>query len=780
MSRRKPEDMEDGLIRAIDLEAAAAYGSDEKGQLSSDRAKAIRYYWGENVNPSPEGRSQVRDRSVFEVIQWILPSLIDIFAGGDDEIVKVRPIAEDDVAAAVQEGMYLNHVMLQKNAWLNICMTLFVDAMLTKNAYVYVYRDYKREVEIDSYERQTKESLQLLLQTEGVEIIDQDQYPDPSGAQEPAMGPDGQPLQEIHGIGPDGQPIVTPVMQPVMLYDVTLRTTTTSGEVCIDVLPPEKCKVSERTPSYRIDKDCTYFEYECDDTISSLRQMGYDIEDDISDEGSDDTEEDQARDQYDEDRDDYVADPAMRRVKVRTIWVRYDYDQDGIAELQRVILVGRKVLAREEVSRIPIASTVPVPVPHRHPGMSMADIVMDLQEIKTAILRGGLDNLYLSNNIRMAVSNKVNIEDVLLSRPGQPIRVDTDGPDAINHVLPLQVPFVFPQAMEGLEYMDQTKENRTGVNRYFTGVDQNAMNKTAQGQNQLITMAQQRVKLMARLMGGCIEDIASLTHECILKSGHKKEVVEMKGMWVPVDPATWRKRKDFRLSVAYAAGNKDSLVQKLMLLGQQQAQAISGGLPIVTPDNIYNTGMELVKAMDFPSGSTFWTKPKDVPPPQPPQPDPSVIALETIRAQSAERMKAADLTQKTRQAEDDNALAKYTSDTGNETKITVAKLTHDHNEKMKTMDGQHESKMKELDGHHAAGLEGVKAMVSPKTKETDAKNAETKQKGDSLEAFMSQLKSGEEDRKATMTALMEHLAKANGPKKIIRGKDGRATGVEPA
>lgn len=762
-------DPTDGLIRAIDQEASTAYGSDQAGELSTTRARAIRQYWGENLMPAPEGRSQVRDRSVFETINWILPSLIDIFAPGDDEVVKVKPVGPDDVQGAIQEGQYLNHVMLQKNPWLNVCLTLFVDAMLTKNAYVYVYRDYKREVDIDRYERQTKESLQILLKNSGVEIIEQKAYPDPDGAMEPVMGPDGQPLPEIVGVDPAGQPITQPAMQPVMLFDVTLRTTTTSGEVCIDVLPPEKCKVSERTPTYRIDEDCSYFEYECEDTISSLRQKGIDVPEDINDEDSVRTEEDNARDVLSENYDNYSADPAMRRVKVRTIWIRYDFDGDGISELQRVIRIGRQIFSREEVSRIPIASTVPMPVPHRHIGMSVADIVGDLQDIKTAILRGGLDNLYLSNNIRMAVSNKVNIDDVLLSRPGQPIRVDTDGADAVNHILPLQVPFVFPQAMEGLEYMDQTKENRTGVNRYFTGVDQNAMNKTASGQNQLITMAQQRVKLLARILGGCVEDIASLTHECILKSGHKKATIQLRNDWITVDPSTWKKRTDFKLCVAYAAGNKDSLVQKLILLGQQQGAAISGGLPIVTPNNIYNTGMELAKAMDFPDGNTFWTEPAKVPPPPPPQPDPSVIAIETLRAQSNERIKATELRQQTMQSEEDNAFNKYKTDADNETKIKVAELTHEHNERMK-----------HIDGDVAAGLEGVKAHVNPKTKEADAKKADVKQKDGAIETLMKRLEDSDKERSATMAEVLKAISTMNGPKKIIRGKDGRATGVEPA
>jgi hypothetical protein len=47
------------------------------------------------------------------------------------------------------------------------------------------------------------------------------------------------------------------------------------------------------------------------------------------------------------------------------------------------------------------------------------------------------------------------------------------------------------------------------------------------------------------------------------------------------------------------------------------AQAMQGGLPIVTPQNMYNLGAALVKAMGYQNVDDFLTPP---PPPQPEQP----------------------------------------------------------------------------------------------------------------------------------------------------------------
>lgn len=741
----------ESLLKAQDRAAETAYGSDEKGELSSARSLAIDMYLGRNIRPAPEGRSQVVDRSLFEVINWVLPSIVDIFASGDD-VVKIQPVGPEDVDGAKQESEFINHQLLNKTPWLVTIITLFIDAALTKNAYVYTYKDYKRNVTIDSYKGQTAAGVQMLLDGGNAEITKQESYPDPSGEQEPATGPDGQPLMQVVGIDPVGQPIQQPIMQPVMLHDVTIRTTEKEGVYCVDVLPPEHCKISDQTKSFQLE-GCPYFEYGCEKTLSDLRKMGFDVDDDLNDEDQEDTEEDQARDQFNESNEnDDEYEPSMRKVWVRTIWIEHDTDEDGIAELTKSIRVGRTILDFEETSRIPVRSTVTLPLPHRHPGLCIADIVKDIQEIKTAILRGGLDNLYLSNNNRNAISNKVNVDDVLLSRPGQPIRVDSDMADVQGHVVPIVTPFIFPQAMEGLAYMDQAKQTRTGVNSQFQGLDASQLTQLQPGVvNQISSMAAQRVKLLARILGLCVEGIASDLHECILKSGHKKEVVELKGKWVEVDPSAWKKRKDFKTVVGYAAGNKDAMVAKLMMIASMQEKAFAGGLPIVTPENAYETANELAKASDFPADK-FFTHPGKVPPKGPPQPDPTVMAAEGLKAQSSEKIKGAELAQKDRETAQDNALQKYITDQNNQTKLIIA---------------QHQA-------DHAKDMEGVKVQGQAQLKEHEEhiKNRPVLEKKEDVDSIVKALQE-------TLQNVQESLQTVvNAKRTLRRGKDGRAAFVD--
>ena len=742
------------LNRAIDAAEENSYGADGDGQLSADRSYSIQLYLGENVDPAPTGRSQVTDRSVFETIQWMLPSLCRVFASGGD-LVSIPAIGPDDEAGAQQEAEYINWVISQQNPWFETFITWATDALMTRNSYCMAYMDKQRITEVERYERQTEEGVAMILSDQDVEVISHSAYPDPDGQPQPIAGPDGQPL-----IGPDGQPMLGP---PPMLYDLEIRRVGEKRKVCIHVLPPERCKVSQYTPSYRL-CECDYFEYWENKTLSQLRADGFKVADDIPDDGDPDTLEDASRDLYNEERNDRPPDPSMRRVRARMIWIRHDYDEDGIAEMNYVVRVGKEILFREECGSIPVASMIPSPLPHRHLGISITDMVADIQRIKTTILRQGLDNLYLSNNPQKVVNqHMVNLDDVLTSIPGGIIR--TDDVNSIRYEVP---PFVFPQALEGLEYMDQIRENRTGTNRYFTGLDQNALNKTASGIQQLSTMAAQRVEQIARIMGSSVEDLARIVHELILKGGHKKEVVRIRGQWVEVDPSTWRKRSDFKIAVGFAAGNKDAMVGRLQMLGQHQLQAMQLGLPIVQPQNMYETMLELTKASDFSTPERFWTDPQKVPPQEPP-PDPNLVRLQVDselkkeELQNEQQQAIGDLSMRDKELMVKAEVDKYRIDKDSETKVTLARLQ----------------------GAISADLESHKTgLANTKTDKLKIENLDkldqVVESTEKIAEISAQQAMALGDVLTQVSATLQQVAASLGaPKEVVRDKSGRVVGVRP-
>lgn len=700
---------DEALISAIEKAESESYGSGlygNDGQLSDDRARALDAYFGRNTFPAPEGNSQVISRDLFDTVETILPSLTRIFAGAD-EVVRIEPVGPDDVEQAQQESLYLNHLISQRNQWEQVFHDWAWDALVTKNAYCLAWWDDSKQVEYETYARQSDDAFVLLMQEEGIEVLEHSAELDEEAAKalqaqfEQQMGQWEQMAMQAAQMGQEPPP---PPEQPPapLLHAVKIRRTKDQGKLCLRVLPPERCMVHESTSDYTL-KDCDFFEYWEETTISKLRTMGFDIPDDIADDGGEDTEEDQARDQYHEWRTGEEGwEPSMRKVRVCMVWIRHDYDKDGIAELQYVLKVGKTVLYREECNRIPVASIVATPVPHRHMGLSIADVVMDIQEVKTMLIRQGIDNLFLANNPRMFVNGRtVDLDSALISRPGGIVQaMPGENPVFGQDLAPIVIPNVFPQAVQGLEYMDQVREGRTGTNRYFSGTDQNSLNKTATGIQQLTSMAAQRVEQIARMIAPAVEYLFSVCHELILKHGHKAEVVRLRGEWVNVDPSGWRKRTDLKIAVGLGSGSREGQMGHLNNILMMQMQTMPLG--ITNPELIYNTLAELTKAAGFPTESMFWQKPG---PPQPPGPPPEVM-LEQMRqqfeaqkvqmqeqskaqiAQMQAEMDRLKLEADAANAERERELKARITEMQESTKLTIAQMNQEHASQMETFKAQ--------------------------------------------------------------------------------------------
>jgi AraC-like DNA-binding protein len=647
---------DEALVKAIEQAEEESYGADNismDGELSSQRAQAIDAYLGRNTNPAPEGNTQIVSRDLFDTIEWITPSLVRIFAGSD-EVVKFNPVGPEDEKQAKQETLYVNHIVTKRNPWTQIFHDWVKDALLTKNAYCLAYRDNIKRVEYELYEDQSDDAFALLMQDqddfevlEHSQEVDEDELKKQQQWFQQATAQYQQMAQQamLQAVQSGQQPQIPPPpeMPPTpMLHSVKIRRTEEEKKVCLKVLPPEKCVIHHSTPSYMLN-ECDFFEYWDDVTISSLRQMGFDVPDDIRDDtrSSFETVEEFSRNLYNEQRrDGEEIDPSMRKVKVRMCWIRQDYDGDGIAELQYVIIVGTEILYREECSRIPVASIVATPIPHRHIGISIADVMLEVQEAKQAMLRQGIDNLFHANNPRLfAVDGKINIDDALVSRPGGVVR-GMQGTDAVfgRDIAPIVIPNIFPQAVQGMEYMDRISERRTGVNGVFTGnVSPEVLTQTTgMAMNQMGTAAAQKVEQIARMIAPSVEYLFQVVHELILKGGHKEEVVRLQNEWVTVDPSQWKKRSDLTIAVGLGSGNKDTVLSHLNMMFQQQMALLPMG--ITDPSLIYNTVSEIAKMAGFASPEPFWKLPPQNPPP--PSPPPEIVKEQMKLQADAQKFQA--------------------------------------------------------------------------------------------------------------------------------------------
>jgi hypothetical protein len=742
------------FIAAIRSAESLAYGSDEESSLGFERARAIDDYLGRPYGNEVEGRSQVVSRDVYDTIEWIKPSLMRIFTGGDD-VAQFDPVGPEDEEQAQQESDYINHVLLQKNNWFSICYEWFTDALMTKNAYAMAYWDNSRQVEKETYKGIDDNQLTLLTQDESVEVVEHQQYPMP------------MPPQIAAQLMAQGQPIPN-------LHDVSIKRVREYKGVKVCVLPPERVMVSESVTGMSV-KDADFFEYWEMRTISEIRSMGFEIDDDINDDaGEIDGQEDQSRDQFNENwtrRNGDILEPSSRKVCLRTLWIKYDYDGDGIAERRMVMKVGTTILYNEESTGIQVACIVPTPLSHRHPGLSVRDMITDLQLIKTTIWRQTLDNLYLANNGRYGISDKVNLDDMLTSRPGGVVRV-ANGAIPNQEIFPLVHPFVAGQSLEVLNYTDQIIEHRTGTNQSFTGVDPNALSKSHSGVAiaQLSSAAAQRVELIARVFAEGVKELVQIVHQLCIENHHKEAVVKLRNTWVTVNPSEWKTRQDLKISVGLGSGNKEQLMMNLSNILKEQKEGLAAG--VTEPQKIYNALTELTKAAGFPNPEKFWTKPP--PGPMPQQPSPEQVKQQT--AQNIEAIRTKGEIERTKIKEDYD-LRKSAHDAAVKGQVDTLKIQANHEENMTKMAADYHS---DVAKSNAMSKPSVQIDTGQSFNDLVVKIDETAQRQEQNLAQFAQLIQQAVTAIAQASQAMAQAASQEHDEIIVRDKSGRAMGKKRA
>lgn len=575
------------LLAAIEREETLA----EDGDLVEDRIKAIRLYRGDNTNPAEEGRSQYVARDVYDVVETVKPQLLKLFLSGD-QVVRFEPTGPEDVEQASLETEFVNYIALQKNDAFGVFDGWIHDGLVQKNGYVVAYWDDAETVDRESYTGLAEDEIALLLQDESVEVLEHEQD---------EMG----------------------------LHSLTVERKRVYGCVRFENIAPESVRVSHTHTKVDL-TDCDFVQRRERKTLSQLRLEGFNVPDDLTDGGNDDSEEETREEGRWRDTD--AVDPAMRQVLVRETWIRTAlYTGGKKAELRHVVVVGTTVLLNEVCDLIPVIAWSPKALPHQHTGMSVVDETEDVQGVKTAMTRGALDNVYLSLNGRHAIdTDRVNLDDMLVSRPGGLVRVQGDPGSAIFPLTSVPTQSI---ALQAIEYFDQVRESRTGVTRYTSGLDPNALNKTATGIMQLQAASMARVELTGRRLAEAVKTLFLTIHALTLKHGRKAEMIRLSNKWVTVDPSSWKRRMDVTISVGLGTGNRQ---EQSMFLMQMLQLALGPGLQmgLTDPSKLYAMLARLTNNAGFKSVEEFWSDPSGQPPKQQP-PDPRLL-IEQAKLQQAQ------------------------------------------------------------------------------------------------------------------------------------------------
>ncbi len=536
MAEPLDEDKLKALLSA-EIRAAVNYDSSE---LSSARAKAIEYYEGVMADTPPlAGRSKMVSRDVADTIGLMLPGVIRTFIASG-RMVDFKPVGSEDEKFAELASDYCNYLFMKENAGYRILWDSTHDSLLQGNGIIKHYWDSTPTCEYEVMSGKTAEQLAMVLQ-DGAEVVAQTQ---------------GEPTTALQQ-GPNGQPM--PIQVPT--YDVKIKREDKTGRLKIDCIEPENFLMNAGA---RFIEEARFTAHRDIKTKSDLLDMGFDpeiVERLPAHRTFNTTQEQIARFGTMGVWND-VGDPSTKEIEVYECYVMADVDGDGISEMVRAYVAGNggasEILHWEEWEDDCPFSDIPCePRPHRWDAKSITDETMDVQRIKTVMLRQYNDNLYASAiPMREAeVGSIVNPEMLLSPKFGGIVWRKKGSQPTIPH----EVPFFADKILGAMEYYDRVLEKRTGVSRATAALDPETLqNQTATASQLQHDAMYSQTELVARNMAelGWTRVFRQVL-KLVVKHQTSPRILRLKDEPVKIDPSVWNTDMDVTVNVGLGTGSRD-------------------------------------------------------------------------------------------------------------------------------------------------------------------------------------------------------------------------------
>ena len=541
------------------------------GEIAPQRIKAQRYFDGEVDIGYEEGRSRVVATKCREVVRGMKPSIQRIFLTSEKPVEFV-PRGPEDVQSAEQATQYVSYKFQQHDGY-RVLNDVFQDAMVKKAGIAYVYYKDNMETEIHTFTNLTDEAFAVIVKEDDVEVLEHE-------------------ARMTITVDEMGMEIETPE------HDVKIARSMPHGDLCIESVPPEDFFVDRNARSV---DDCYCIGHSTEMRVSDLLAMGFSLDDLAGLDGSEystmDDEAEFERRGYATDDDDENTSTASKKITVTTAYMELDIEGSGAPVLYQFLCAGSsyKLLNFYEADHIPYAIFECDPEPHAFFGTSLVDLVMDDQDAATAMLRGVLDNVALTNNPALQiVDGQVAVDDLLNNEIGRIIRVKS--PSAVTE---MTVPFTAGQTLPAMQYFDQLVDNKTGVSKMAQGLDPDVLKSstaTAIAASQEGQTGQAEV-IARNFAEGGMRQLFRRMLELMVKNADEEQLMRLNGSFVPVDPRAWDAEMDLIVNVGIGTGRENeraAALQQAFAIQQQLYQTYGPQNGVVTLTQLRNTMADML------------------------------------------------------------------------------------------------------------------------------------------------------------------------------------------
>ena len=545
---------------------------------------ALNYYLGKPNGKEVAGRSEVNSTDVADAIEWIMPQIMEQFTL-NNEVVTFDPAGAGDEEQAEMESEYVYDVLMKENPGFVVIYQFVKDALMQRVGITKTFYTKETKIFTEEYTGLVEEQIWMLLADEDIELLE---------------------LTE-HTITNDGQPMAS-------LFDVKVSISEEIGKIKVLSVPREHFRINSDHNMIDVE-NARFTAHVAPKTVSDL------IEEGLIKKVSDAEDMPKAHSGYDKNYrffDDeklsvnHSEDESQRELSVAECYLHIDVDEDGIAEYMKITVAGAEspsdVLLKEKIDYNPWTCTTAIIMSHKFEGMSIFDRLKEIQDQKTTLWRNMFDNLYLQNNQKTAVvDNQVNLDDLLVSRPGGIVRVKR-----IDAIQTIETPKLGQEAYQMMEYLDQVRAGRTGVSADGNAAPQNVGDRIGSlGVERLMTAKEALVNLMVRVISETgIKPICCKIRDLSVVHIDTITDFKFKGIWHKVNPSEWRKQRKSTVRVGTGTGDRTNQIMSLeKVLSIQEKILANPNQTMVREEQVFAAIDDLCRLNRLHGAAKYFTDP---------------------------------------------------------------------------------------------------------------------------------------------------------------------------